>query len=173
MNLLREKARALGHHRAQFGGDSSSSSSQTTNNTYTDNRQVNTSTSSSNSLANSGNTSTSSTNTATDNSNRSTVSNTNTTVTSVDSGSVLSGEKIALAGLSNNNTNTALVLALADNLFKGTQSTMQANVSLARDLASGASSAYSDATSQASGTKNIVMVGLAVVGLAAAMAFTK
>lgn len=169
MNLLREKARALGHHRAQFGGDSSSSSSQTTNNTYTDNRQVNTSTSTntSTSLANSGNTTT----TATDNSNRSTVSN--TSLTSVDSGSVLAGEKIALAGLSNNNTNSALVLALADNLFKGTQSTMQANLSLARDLAGGASAAYSDATSQASGTKNIVMVGLAVVGLAAALAFAK
>lgn len=137
------------------------------------NRQVNTTTSSSNSATNSGNTSTStsSMNTATDNSNRSTVNT--TTVTSVDSGSVLSGEKIALAGLSNNNTNTALVLALADNLFKGTQDTMRANVSLARDLAGGASAAYSDATSQASGTKNIVMVGLAVVGLAAAMAFAK
>lgn len=52
-------------------------------------------------------------------------------------------------------------------------SAMNSNVSLARDLASSANQAYSDATTQASGTKNIVMVGLVVVGLAAAVAFWK
>ena len=167
MNLLREKARALGHHRACFGGDSSSNSSQTTNNTYTDNRQVNTSTNTSTSLANSGNT---------DNSNRSNTVNTDssnrsTTINQGDMGAIKAGQEIAGLALSNNSTNTALVLALGDRLFTAQNRAMDQNLSMAKDLIGGVQSAYSDATSMASGTKNLVMVGIVVVGLAAALMF--
>lgn len=136
-----------------FGGDSSSSSTQqTTVNNYdqrsiTDARSETTSTT---------------TNTSTTNN-----------ITSLDPGAIDAGKSIALAGIANNSTNTDHLLAVADSLFAKTSDLMTTNTKLAATLASGANQAYADATSQATGNKNIVYAGLAVVGLAAMTFFGK
>lgn len=131
------------------GGDSSSSSTQnTTTNQYdqraiTDARQTNTTT------------------------------NTTTNITALDGGAIDASKSIALAGIANNSTNTAALFAVADKLFSQTAKTLDANTQLAGTLASGANKAYADATSQATGNKNLVYAGLAVVGLAAFSFFGK
>ena len=61
-------------------------------------------------------------------------------------------------------------MAVAEELFSKTKDTTDANLLLAGSLSSGAQKAYSDATSQATGSKTIMLVALAsvviVVGLA-------
>lgn len=159
MDLLREKARCLGHHRAQFGGDSSSTSSQRTDYNYSDSRSVsssdshNQSDSSSRAYANSGNTS--------------------TTIKTTDAGAVAAGSQVSLAALKQNSTNTQALFALADKLFSGTGQAMEANMALTRNLSQGAQQAYSDATAQATGNKTVIVAGLVVVGAVAFVAFGK
>ena len=137
------------------GGNSSSSTTQyTTTNQYdqraiTDARQENTSTN--------------------------TTTNTSTTnnLTALDPGAIEAGKSVALAGIANNSTNTANLIAVADKLFSKTSEALSANTKLAATLASGANQAYADATSQGTGNKNLVYAGLAVVGIAAFSFFGK
>ncbi len=51
--------------------------------------------------------------------------------------------------------------------------TMESNTTLARDMVGASNRAFSDATAQANGSKNLVLAGLAVVGIAAVIAFEK
>lgn len=141
------------------GGDSSSSSSQSTNYYQTDNRSV-TDNRQETTLSNSNNTTTS-------------TSTTTNNITTLDAGAIDAGKSIALAGIANNNTNTSNLLALADKLFSTQQKALDANVTLANSLATGANRAYADATSQATGNKNLVYAGMAVVGIAAVSFFWK
>ena len=156
----------------QFGGDSSSSSSaiQNTTNTLNDSRSVTNNDNHAVNLSNSGNTYS-----GIGNGNGNTNSfkdafNTTTTITTTDQGAVAAGKAVATAALANNATNTSSLMAVAEQLFSKTKDTTDANLLLAGSLSSGAQKAYSDATSQATGSKTIMLVALAsvviVVGLA-------
>jgi hypothetical protein len=131
------------------GGDSSSSSTQNTTTNQYDQRSITDA--------------------------RQEVTNTTTTnnITTLDAGAIEAGKSVALSSIANNSTNTANLLAVADKLFSQTTKTLEANTQLAGTLASGARQAYSDATSQAAGNKNLVYAGLAVVGIAAFSFFGK
>lgn len=157
-----------------FGGDSSSSSAvtntQTTNTSYQDNRQAidnrqsNTTTNTNIGSGNIGST-------LTDVGNVETNSRNVTTVTLSDSGAIAAGKGIAEAALAGNSNTTASVLDLTKILFSKSQQSLDANVQLAGQLASGANQAYSDATAQATGNKSLILAGIAVVGIVGFMAF--
>lgn len=91
----------------------------------------------------------------------------NTSLQVLDAGAIDAGKSVALAGISNNATNTASLFAVADSLFSKTSDALAANTKLAASLAGGASQAYADATSQANGNKNLVYAGMAVVAVVA------
>lgn len=98
---------------------------------------------------------------------------TNTTITTLDAGAIDASKSIALAGIADNATNTANLLAVADKLFTTQQKALDANVTLANSLATSSANAYADASIQAQGNKNLVYAGLAVVGIAAFSFFGK
>lgn len=84
------------------------------------------------------------------------------TITMTDNGAV----KAALDSTSNN---FAVMVDAVKVLGNGAVQAINSNTQLTRDLATSTASAYSDAASQASGNKNLVYAGmavLAVVGLA-------
>lgn len=155
MNLLREKARALGHHRAMGGGDSSSTSSQTTTYQVTDNRSVSSTDSHDNYSQDRRQWNDSST----------------TTINALDGGAIAAGMSVSLEALKQNSTNTAALLGTADNLFSKNSDLVRANVALAADLSAKAAEAYDGATAQATGNRTMMLTGLAVVGVVAVMAF--
>lgn len=164
MDLLRERARVRGHHRAQFGGDSSSSSSQETTYNFTDNRSVSSVDNHSTNIL-SGNSG--SGNISVDrafNTNSFNTTTTNTSVTQTDHGAVQ-------GALQSNATNTALLFQLADKLFTGNREIVTQNQTLAKELSSNANSAYEGATAQANGNKTMLLIGVAVVGIVAVMAW--
>lgn len=73
-------------------------------------------------------------------------------------------------------TNASSFSTLLDTMLelnRGSNAAAAANIGLTKDLAASANSAYADATATASGTKNIVLAGLAVVGLAVVMMMGK
>lgn len=155
-----------------LGGDSSSSSSaiQNTTNTLTNQFTAINNDDHSVSLSNSGNTYS-----GIGNGNGNTNAfkdsfNTTTTITTTDQGAIKAGTSVATAALASNATNTSSLMAVAEELFSKTKDTTDANLLLAGSLSSGAQKAYSDATSQATGSKTIMLVALAsvviVVGLA-------
>ena len=86
--------------------------------------------------------------------------------TSLDAGSIKSGENIALAGISTNATNVDHLLAAADKLFTQQQNALDANTKLTASLASTAQAAYADASANAQGNKPIVYAVVAVIGIA-------
>lgn len=163
MNPLQEKRRALGHHRACFGGDSSSSSSQTTNNTYTDNRSVsNVSTDNHSVNFLSGNTQGAGSSITMDRSfNTDSFNTTNTTnnITTTDYGAVG-------AAFASNSNNVGLVMALTDKLVAGTNDVLKKNTVLAQELTGSTQQAYSNAAAQASGMNTFLFVAVGVVALA-------
>ncbi|AVO42728.1 hypothetical protein C6571_16785 [Simplicispira suum] len=73
--------------------------------------------------------------------------------------------------LQNNATNTATLFALADKLFSGSRDIVTQNQNLAKDLSSNANKAYEGATAQANGNKTMMLIGVAVVGIVAVMAW--
>lgn len=168
-----------------FGGDSSSSNTnQQITNTYQydqrqiyDQRQNNTSQSWTNNQTDSRAFTTNNTSNQSDVGNTTTSltdsNNTTNNLTVLDAGAISAGKDIALSGISNNATNTDHLLTVADNLFSKTTSMLDANTKLAASLASGANQAYADATSQATGNKNLVYAGMAVVGIVAVSFFWK
>lgn len=163
MDLLRERARVRGHHRAQFGGDSSSSSTSNISYDYTDNRSVSSVDNHSTNImaGNSGGTNTIDRSFNTNSFNTTT---TNTSVTQTDHGAVQ-------GALQSNATNTALLFQLADKLFTGNREIVTQNQTLAKELSSNANSAYEGATAQANGNKTMLLIGVAVVGIVAVMAW--
>lgn len=64
-------------------------------------------------------------------------------------------------------------IGLTSLLANNAQSDLKAGYDLAGKLASGAASAYSDATAQATGNKSLIMVAIVVVGLAAVLILGK
>lgn len=169
MDLLREKLRARGHHRAQFGGDSSSSSSQQTSYSYTDNRSVSSVDNHSTNIM-SGNSG--SGNNSIDRSFNTDSFNTyNVSTTVTDHGAVAAGAAVAANAMQNNSTNTELLFKLADKLFAGSEKIVTQNQNLAKELSSNANSAYEGATAQANGNKTMLLIGVAVVGIVAVMAW--
>lgn len=90
-----------------------------------------------------------------------------------DMGAISAAKDVALAGIANNSTNTEHLFAAAEMLFKQTANTLDHNVDLAGKLAGTAQQAYSDAAAQATGNKSLILVGLAIVGIAAVKAFGK
>lgn len=137
------------------GGGSSSSAQTTTTNTYnTDKRQV---------IDGGG------FGVSTDGGGASLTSNTSTTTinTTVDSGSIAAGRDIALQGITSNANNIDHLMATADHLISQQQAGMQASMDLTRTLANGAQAAYSDAASQASGNKELILAAMAVVAVVA------
>lgn len=192
MDLIREKQRARGHHRAMGGGDSSSASTQNTEYTSIDNRSVVSTDShdwTDNSTdirqdnrtntnidsrqdnrtvdwANSGNTSTSTSST--------------TNITATDFGSVQAGSTVSIEALKQNSTNTQALFNLSDKLFSGTRDMLSQNTQLAENLSEkankayeGAGRAFENATAQATGNKTMIYVAMAVVGVVAVMSFYK
>lgn len=155
-----------------FGGDSSSSSAvtntQTTNTSYQDNRQAidnrqsNTTTNTNIGSGNIGSTLTDVGNVE---------NNSRNVITLSDSGAIAAGKGIAEAALAGNSNTTASVLDLTKILFSKSQQSLDANVQLAGQLATGANQAYSDATAQATGNKSLILAGIAVVGIVGFMAF--
>jgi hypothetical protein len=65
------------------------------------------------------------------------------------------------------------LLNAGNDMFKSNDATFQKELGLAATLSSSAQSAYGDATAQANGTKTIVLAGLAVVGIVAAVFLSK
>lgn len=164
MDLLRERARVRGHHRAQFGGDSSSSSTSNISYDFTDNRSVSSVDNHSTNIL-SGNSG--SGDIAVDrsfNTNSFNTTNTSTSITQTDHGAVQ-------GALQSNATNTALLFQLADKLFSGNKEIVTQNQTLAKELSSNANSAYEGATAQANGNKTMLLIGVAVVGIVAVMAW--
>lgn len=100
-------------------------------------------------------------------------SNNVTTITQSDSGAIAAGAAIASAALTGNSGTVASVLDLTKVLFQESQKSQDANIQLTGQLAAGASQAYSDATAQATGNKSLILVAIAVVGLAAVYMFKK
>lgn len=94
-------------------------------------------------------------------------------VSSTDAGAVAAGAKIASDALKAQSTDFAGLLSLGQILFSKSQNALDANVQLAGTLATSANQAYSDATSQATGSKNVVLVAIAAVGIVAAYAMFK
>ena len=159
-----------------FGGDSSSATTNqqtnqvwnTDNRTVSDNRSYDTVTNTTTSIG-SGNVGSSLSRVGNVESN----SNNVTTITQSDQGAIAAGAAIASAALSGNSGTVASVLDLTKFLFSQGQKSLDANVQLTGQLASGASQAYSDATAQATGNKSLILVAIAVVGLAAVFMFKK
>lgn len=162
MDLLREKLRARGHHRAQFGGDSSSASTQETNYTFTDNRAV-TSVDDHSTHIFSGNSG--SGDIAVDRSFNTGSFNTYSSSTTLTDHGAVQG------AMQSNSQNTALLFSLADKLFTGNKDIVTQNQNLAKELSSNANSAYEGATAQANGNKTMLLIGVAVVGIVAVMAW--
>lgn len=127
------------------GGGSSSSSSQTTNTTTnnTDKRIVADATSS-----------------------VASVDGSNNSVTMTDHGAVT-------AALNANSTNTDHLLATADHLFSMQAQSQQATADLTNSLVNGTQAAYKDAANQASGNKQLIIAGMAVVAVVAFHSFGK
>ncbi len=96
-----------------------------------------------------------------------------TNVTQSDSGAIAAGAAIASAALTGNSSTVANVLDLTKILFSQQQKSLDANVQLTGELARGANTAYSDATAQATGNKSLILVAIAVVGMAAFFMFKK
>lgn len=94
-------------------------------------------------------------------------STTNNDIHTVDSTSIAAGRDIALSSIANNSTNTEHLLAASELLFSQIGKSVQSSMDLTKSLSSTASAAFSDATAQATGNKQLMMVGLAVIGLAA------
>lgn len=140
------------------GGSSSSATSSNTTTTNKDNRQV----LDGGSVGVSGDR-----NTLGISSNTTTNTTTNTTVNTVDSTSVAAGRDVALSALATNATNVDHLLGASEQLFSQIGKNLEGAANLTSTLAAGAQSAYSDATAQATGNKQLMMVGLAVIGLAA------
>lgn len=162
MDLLREKLRARGHHRAQFGGDSSSASTQETNYTFTDNRAV-TSVDDHSTNIFSGNSG--SGDIAVDRSFNTGSFNTYSSSTTLTDHGAVQG------AMQSNSQNTQLLFSLADKLFTGNKDIVTQNQNLAKELSSNANSAYEGATAQANGNKTMLLIGVAVVGIVAVMAW--
>lgn len=179
MNILREKARALGHHRAMEGGDSSSSSSQNTSYNVTDNRSVTSSDSHDNYSQDHRQDNRTWTDQRSDNRvwtdqrQWNDASTSTTTITALDGGAVAAGTSVSLEALRQNSTNTGALLTVADRLFSGNVDLVKANMELAGSLTKTAADAYEGATEQANGNKTMLLTGLAVVGVVAVMAFGK
>lgn len=159
MNLLREKLRARGHHLACGGGDSSSSSSQTTQYNVSDSRQVH---STDSRVYTDSRVSTDS---------RSYKDSGNTTITTLDGGAIAASRDLGLRAIDQNSTNTAALFAAGNQLFNRGAEILKANMQLTADLSQTAANAYDGATAQATGNRTMLLVGLAVVGVVAVMAF--
>lgn len=97
----------------------------------------------------------------------------NVTINTSDQGAIQGAGKIALASISSNSTNVDHLLATADHLFTQQQAALDANTTLTRDLAGTAQTAYADAAAQSSGNKNLILMGMAVVGVVAFQALGK
>lgn len=95
------------------------------------------------------------------------------TVNSIDAGAVQAGANVALSALSSNSTNLDHLLATADHLLTQQQKSLDANVKLTGELAGTAQTAYADAAAQSSGNKNLILAGMAVVGIVAFTALKK
>lgn len=141
------------------GGDSSSSSSQSTTYNVSDSRQVHSTDA----------------RVYTDNrvDSRSYSDSGNTTITALDGGAIAASRDVTISALTQNSTNTATLLAAADRLFGRGAEILGANMKLTADLSQTAANAYEGATAQANGNKTMLLVGLAVVGVVAVMAFGK
>jgi len=125
------------------GGDSSSSSSQSTTTSYTDSRSVNDSHAQTNSN--------------------------NTTINTVDPGAI----DLSKLAVSSNAANVKSLLDASAMLFGKTAELVQQSNALTGQLAGDVKAAYADSAKQASGNKNLVYAGLAVVGIAAVSYFGK
>lgn len=159
-------------HGSDTGPVSTNTNTQTTNTTNVDSRSVadnrNYANTTTNTLAsgNIGSTLSDIGNTETNSRNVTT-----TNITQSDSGAIAAGAAIASAALTGNAGTVASVLDLTKVLFQQSQKSLDANVQLTGQLASGANQAYSDATAQATGNKSLILVAIAVVGIAAVFAF--
>lgn len=74
---------------------------------------------------------------------------------------------ISKTALNTNANNVETLMSAAEHLFTQQQASLDSNITLTKALAGTAQQAYSDATSQASGQKNLILVGVAVVGIVA------
>lgn len=90
-----------------------------------------------------------------------------------DAGAVAAGRAIALSGIAANSTNADHLYALADHLFSNQENALAANVKLTGSLAATAQTAYSDASNQASGNKQLILAAMAVVGVVAFVSLKK
>lgn len=159
MDILREKKRALGQHRACGGGDSSSSSAQNTSYQFSDSRRVSSTDSHDNYSQDN----------RTDSRQDNRIANTTTTITATDFGAVQAGSSLGIEALKQNSTNTAALFTVADRLFQGTARSLDANAALAKDLSTSAQQSFESAADIATGNKTMLLVGVSVVGMVALM----
>lgn len=97
----------------------------------------------------------------------------NVVINTSDQGAIKGASDIALGAITSNSTNVDHLLATADHLFTQQQAALDANTTLTKDLAGTAQTAYADASAQASGNKNLILMGMAVVGVVAFAALGK
>lgn len=159
MDLLRERLRARGQHRACFGGDSSSSSSSNTSYNYSDSRSVSSIDSHDDYRQ--------------DNRSFSDSSSKVTTITATDHGAVAAGSALGLEALRQNSTNTAALFTVADRLFSSTKNSLDQSAVLAKELSTQAQSSFESAADIATGNKTMLLIGVAVVGMVALMSMGK
>lgn len=95
------------------------------------------------------------------------------TVNTSDKGAIEGAGKVALAAISSNSTNYTHLLSTADHLLTQQSKANAANIELTGKLAATAQTAYADAAAQASGNKNLILAGMAVVAIVAFKAFGK
>lgn len=131
------------------GGDSSSSSSQTTNYNQYDQRSI------------------------TDARQNNETTNTTTTINALDGGAIDASKSIALAGIANNATNTANLLAVADRLFTTQRQIVDANAQLSNSLAGATLQNTATAESTTAVNKTMIYAGLAVAGIVAVTMWKK
>lgn len=98
---------------------------------------------------------------------------TNTTINALDGGAIDASKSIALAGIADNATNTANLLAVADRLFSTQRQMVDANAQLSNSLAGATLQNTTQAQSTASTSKTLIYAALAAAAFAAFAFFRK
>lgn len=97
----------------------------------------------------------------------------NANINMLDQGAIQLAAGIADNAINSNAAGFKVLLDTAQVLAKGSLDALTSNTKLAQSLATSTQSAYADASNQAQGNKNLVYVGMAIVGMVGFSYFTK
>lgn len=101
------------------------------------------------------------------------VSGSGNSITTTDGGAIKGAGEVATTAIKTNATNVDHLLATADHLFTQQANTVQASLDLTKSLNSSSQAAYKDAANIASGNKELILAGMAVVAVVAFKSFGK